>query len=1132
MCGIFSVLREPGTRKPPTQEEIDAFLDQASKAAESANDAVVSLAESARHLTDLNVLLKGSAGASALLATPELEHRVESRVAEIDQRVIEVEADLDAGHIAPELVEDLNHSLTLLKDATWAIRKDRLRTVEAIASLCGSRDLPAHVVESYFSIQLALSALDRLEVRGRDSAGISVVISAEGLVDDEIAEQVIERQHHLFLSTAVDRSGDTLIFVYKSAAEIGALGDNVRFLHSAIAKDEFLKKVLARPNAVASVVAHTRWASVGTVSESNAHPIDSRETNTDDLPCVVACLNGDIDNYNELKARWHLQVADEITTDTKVIPVMVSRRMLQGENVVDAFKTTVSEFVGSCAISLAAADDPDRLLFAVCGSGQGCYVGFAEDSFLVASEPYGLVEECSTYLRLDGETPSAVSGKNGQIVELRRQGAGTLAGISRYSYGGEEIPITEDQLSTAEITTRDVDRGGATHFLLKEISESPQSVHRTLRGKIVENKGRLSVSLANEAFPQAIRNALKAGKISQIEVIGQGTAAIAGRSLAAVLESIAPNAVAVKAGLATELSGFRLRDDMSDTLVIAVSQSGTTTDTNRTVDLVRTRGASVIGIVNRRQSDLTERVDGVFYTSDGRDIEMSVASTKAFYAQVTAASVLAIAIADALDATDRQKCQELLKALRGLPEAMAKVLALRSDIAESAKKYAPSKRSWAIVGNGPNHIAAAELRIKLSELCYKSIAVDSTEDKKHVDLSSEPMILVCAAGLSGSTAADVAKEVAIYRAHKATAIVIASEGSEFNAAEVTIRVPKLHSIIDFVLSTMVGHLFGYEAALAIDAQSRLMRVARAALDDVIAAEHDEDQLLSQLRVTLYEPASDIFKELSSGALNGHLNTSTAVNVANLLRCATGIIPLESLELETGRPTSPSLMAAELLAALTMAIDELMRPIDAVKHQAKTVTVGISRTEDTFADNRLVQEAMKAGALRERLGYRAIRTLASLDAGVDQVIGFTRYVVEGETAEGNATIHVVDRGGIAVDIPSRADVDPRLTGTKHRAAYERMVTVGRGQRDGRSVIIVPESKDQQVVAITLLHTTFKSALDAEATKDVMTGYRNRYSALVDAVMETESDFDDNHLSTIPLLDLLVEPVWVLANKWRS
>ena len=130
-------------------------------------------------------------------------------------------------------------------------------------------------------------------------------------------------------------------------------------------------------------------------------------------------------------------------------------------------------------------------------------------------------------------------------------------------------------------------------------------------------------------------------------VIGQGTAAIAGQSLAAVLTALADDARARRRGRRPpSFSGFQLRDDMSDTLVVAISQSGTTTDTNRTSDLARARGAAVVAIVNRRNSDLVDKADGVLYTSDGRDVEMAVPSTKAFYAQIAAGYLLAIAIAE------------------------------------------------------------------------------------------------------------------------------------------------------------------------------------------------------------------------------------------------------------------------------------------------------------------------------------------------------------------------------------------------------------------------------------------------------------------------------------------------------
>ena len=107
--------------------------------------------------------------------------------------------------------------------------------------------------------------------------------------------------------------------------------------------------------------------------------------------------------------------------------------------------------------------------------------------------------------------------------------------------------------------------------------------------------------------------------------------------------------------------------------MVAVSQSGTTTDTNRTVDLARERGAAVIGIVNRRNSDLTDKAHGVLYTSDGRDVEMSVASTKAFYAQVAAGALLACAISELAGTGEERRRHELLASLRELPDAMTEV---------------------------------------------------------------------------------------------------------------------------------------------------------------------------------------------------------------------------------------------------------------------------------------------------------------------------------------------------------------------------------------------------------------------------------------------------------------------------
>ena len=199
------------------------------------------------------------------------------------------------------------------------------------------------------------------------------------------------------------------------------------------------------------------------------------------------------------------------------------------------------------------------------------------------------------------------------------------------------------------------------------------------------------VELPPETLPDAIRVRLRSGAIRRVLVVGQGTAAVAGRSLAAALRAAppAPRSSSRRCP-ATELSGFGLRTDMSDTLVVAISQSGTTTDTNRTVDLVRARGASVVAIVNRRNSDLVDKSDGVLYTSDGRDVEMSVASTKAFYAQIAAGFLLALALAREAGALDEAWAGTVLGALRELPDAMAAVIARRAGDRARSRSARPS----------------------------------------------------------------------------------------------------------------------------------------------------------------------------------------------------------------------------------------------------------------------------------------------------------------------------------------------------------------------------------------------------------------------------------------------------------
>ena len=143
------------------------------------------------------------------------------------------------------------------------------------------------------------------------------------------------------------------------------------------------------------------------------------------------------------------------------------------------------------------------------------------------------------------------------------------------------------------------------------------------------------------------------------------------------------------------------------------------------------------------------------------------------------------------------------------------------------------------------------------------------------------------------------------------------------------------------------------------------------------------------------PAATFLDGLRVGSYDGHLEAGTAVRITSLLRYATGLVPLDVYQVEHGAVGTPSRVVEDLTAALTAGIEELTRPVDAIKHQAKTVTVGISRSDEELLQVALAREVLAAGAARDALSYRALRTLVALDPAVEQVVGFTRYRIEGD-----------------------------------------------------------------------------------------------------------------------------------------
>ena len=323
-----------------------------------------------RHCINQNAEVAGKylGGSAAIESLLQATHRLKGRGAFCDiftdkgkqatiksltQRLEAVIADDTAlldkkmGHIDTETVEVMSSRLEDIKDAAWCLSAEVTQNISKIIELGDiqgiEEDTPPHLLIIYKHINTVLNSIDRLEVRGRDSAGISLMFILEKSVFQDfeshlkrvkLIKQFQNRNAQDVLVNggiavneirgSEEQSMFTVAFTFKVAAEIGRLGDNIRYLRKQIKKDRLLRLLITYPHRFHTVSSHTRWASVGAITEANCHPVDNqvKVSACPQKSTIHVCLNGDIDNYLDLMAEHQkngIQFHKDVTTDTKII---------------------------------------------------------------------------------------------------------------------------------------------------------------------------------------------------------------------------------------------------------------------------------------------------------------------------------------------------------------------------------------------------------------------------------------------------------------------------------------------------------------------------------------------------------------------------------------------------------------------------------------------------------------------------------------------------------------------------------------------------------------------------------------------------------------------------------------------
>ena len=578
-----------------------------------------------------------------------------------------------------------------------------------------------------------IKGLKRLEYRGYDSAGVALINS-----NDELN-------------------------VYKAKGKVSEL--------ETVCADKNIEGTIG--------IAHTRWATHGEPSSTNAHPHYSESKN------LAIIHNGIIENYAEIKKKLQGKGVHFISdTDTEVLVQLVeyiqTRKSL---DLLSAVQVALHQVIGAYAIAILDKRHPDTIIAA--RKQSPLVVGIGDNEFFLGSDASPIIEYTDKVVYLEDENIAVMKlGEELKIVNIQNE---SLAPV----------------IKTVDINLGQIEKGGYPHFMLKEIFEQPDCLINCMRGRINVNNDNVTLSAIID-HRQQLLNA------KRIIIVACGTSWHAGLIGKQLLETFCRIPVNVEYA-----SEFRYRNPVvsADDVVIALSQSGETADTLAAIELAKEHGAFIYGICNAIGSSIPRATHTGTYIHVGPEI--GVASTKAFTGQVTVLTMLALTLAEAKGTIKRDEYVKVVEELTAIPEKIKEVLKSNDAIADLARTFTYA-HNFLYLGRGFSYPVALEGALKLKEISYIHAEGYPAAEMKHGPIalidSDMPVVVIATHNAMYEKVRSNIQEI---KARNGRVIALVSKGDKTisQIADAVIELPDIMDCLEPLVATIPLQLLAYHVAV-------------------------------------------------------------------------------------------------------------------------------------------------------------------------------------------------------------------------------------------------------------------------------------------------------------------------------